>query len=333
MFKFLPLLGFFNAFFSPLGMLSYLVVIKAVKVKFSLFDTLFILYISAIFLVNLLTSDIVGTVTTFRFYFGFICFYIFFKSGQHFPVKGLFLVLLILVPLEAVLINTFISPYNMPNFPSEEMTSHFNPGGYQRPYSFGANSSVSSSILVILLSMITISKFSKYAGIGCVFIFSSGSGLMSLILLGFLKRIKIIAIFSIFILILLATFNTQIIEFIDAHGSYKVSSTYILFLVEFKIKQIVEHFHGFTFIHYLFGNVDSIKDGYGGDFGWLFFVLGYGFISFLFFVSFVLSKATKSTLIPILIALFATFHYPVIFFLPGQIVLGYLMTKKYRRPT
>lgn len=333
MFKFLPLLGFFNAFFSPIGMISYFGIYKAFKVKFSLFDTLFLLYIITLFLVNLLTSDIVGTVITFRFYFGFICFYIFFKSGQKFPVKGLFLILLILVPLEAFLINSFISPYSMPNFPSEEMTSHFNPGGYQRPYSFAANSSVSSSILVVLLSMVTISKFSKYAGIGCIFIFASGSGAMSLMLLGFLKRIKSIAISAIFIILLLIVFSTQIIDFIDGLGSYKISSGYISFLIEFKTKQLIEHFHGFTSIHYLFGNVNSIKDGYGGDFGWLFFVLGYGFISLFLLISFILSKATKSTLIPIFVALFATFHYPVIFFLPGQILLGYLMARKYRTST
>ncbi|TMS92554.1 hypothetical protein CWB58_13625 [Pseudoalteromonas sp. S201] len=332
MFKFLPLLGFFNVFFSPLGMLSYLVVIKTYRIKFSLFDTLFLLYIMALLLVNILISDIAGTLTTFRFYFGFICFYLYFKSGAVFPAKGLFLALIILIPIEAFLINSLISPYNMPNFPDKEMTSHFNPGGYQRPYSFGGNSSVSSSILVILLSMLTISKITKYAGIVCVFIFSSGSGLMSLMLLSFLKRIKIIAISSIFIIFFLVFFSGQILEVVDSLG-LKVNSKYMLFLVDFKLKQLSEHFYGFTFIHYLFGNIDSIKDGYGGDFGWLFFVLGYGFVSFFLLTTFILSKATKSTLIPILIALFATFHYPVIFFLPGQILLGYLMARKYRAET
>lgn len=328
MFKFLPLLGFFNSFFSPIGMISYFVLFKAVKVKLGLFDSLFIVYIVTLLLVNFVFSDFVGTLTTFRFYFGFICFYLYFKSGRNFPVNSIFIFLIIIIPAEALLINTIVSPYNMPNFPSEEMTSHFNPGGYQRPYSFGANSSVSSSILVVMLSMIAISNVKKYAVLVCVSIFSSGSGMISLILLLLLKRKKLffILLFSLFILALI--FSADIFFILDGYISYKISLTYIFFLFEFKLGQISNFFNGFMFYQYLFGNVDFIKDGYGGDFGWLYFILGYGYVSFFLLVCFVLSKVNKRNFIPILIALISTFHYPVIFFLPGQILLGYLMSMK-----
>lgn len=329
MYNYLPLLGFFNAFFSPLGMISYLCAFSIFKVKLGLFDTLFILYSLSLLLVNLFFFDAALVLSTFRFYFGFICFYIYFKSGKDFPVKNIFILLLILVPLEAFLINTLISPHSMPNFPNADALSHFNPGGYQRPYSFGGNSSVSSSILVVLLSMVSISSLSRYIAIGNVFIFSSGSGLISLFLLFLANRMKLIAMSFIVIFVVVVVYHAAIIDFVDALGG-KVNSKYILFLIDFKFIQVTNNFKDFTFVDYLFGSLTSIRDGYGGDFGWLYFVLGYGFFSFFVLVFFITSKATKETIIPITISILATFHYPVIFFLPGQIVLGYLMAQKYR---
>ncbi|MDA0119793.1 MULTISPECIES: hypothetical protein [Vibrio] len=292
-------------------------------------DSLFLLFLITIFLIKVLISDIVLLVTTFRFYFGFIFFYLYFKSGVSFPVKKLLLLLIFLVPLEAVLINTFISPHSMPNFPSPEAYSHFNVNGYQRPYSFGGNASVSSSIFVILLSMVYFSSIRKYAAIGVVFIFSSGSGLMSLFLLTLLRRAKLFAIFFVFIFAFIGLFHSEIINTIDSFG-LKVNSQYIHFLVDYKLEQINRHFDGFNTLDYLIGSLDSIKNGYGGDFAWLYFLKAYGLLSLLFLIVFILSKATKETIIPLLIALFSTFHYPVIFFLPGQIILGYLMARRYR---
>ncbi|WP_260260056.1 hypothetical protein [Vibrio intestinalis] len=278
---------------------------------------------------NIFISDIFLLVTTFRFYFGFMCFYIYFKSGVYFPIKKILLLLIFLVPLEAVLINTVISPFSMPNFPSEDAYSHFNLYGYQRPYSFGGNASVSSSIFVVLLSMVSLSSFRKYAAIGVVFIFSSGTGFISLIVSFLLKRIRLLALFFVFILSLFVLFYSDIIFFVDSLG-LKLNSQYVNFLIDYKLGQIYHHFDGFNQVDYFIGNLESIKTGYGGDFAWLYFLKSYGIISFCFLIFFVLSKVTKETIIPIIISLIATFHYPVIFFLPGQIILGYLLAAKYR---
>lgn len=329
MFNFFLYIGFFSAFIGPLGMLSYLCGLRVYNIKFSLMDSLFLMFLIAIFLVNLFISDIVLLVTTFRFYFGFIFFYLYFKSGVNFPVKKILLLLIFLVPLEAFLINTFVSPHSMPNFPNPEAYSHFNTNGYQRPYSFGGNASVSSSIFVILLSMVCLSGIRKYAAIGVVFVFSSGSGLMSLILLTLLRKAKLFAIFFVFIFAFVGLFHSEIINTIDSLG-LKVNSQYINYLVDYKLEQINRHFDGFSSIDYLIGSLESIRKGYGGDFAWLYFLKSYGFLSLLFLVIFILSKATKETIVPLLIALLSTFHYPVIFFLPGQIILGYLMARKHR---
>ena len=332
MFKLLPLVGFFGAFFSPLGLVGYLFAIKFFKVKFGLFDALFLLYIITILFCNFLLVGAFLSLSTFRFYFGFYVFYIFFKSGVDLPIKKIIYFLLLFIPLEALLINSVISPHIMPNFPAPEAFSHFSSGGYQRPYSFGGNASVSSSILVIMLSVLSVSRAVKLGVVGCIMLFSSGSGYLSLIFMYLLKYAKYVVIFSLFLIFLLINYRISIINYVDSFG-IKLNSRYIIFLIDFKINQTLSMFDDFSLLDILFGKLKVLGDGYGGDFGWLYFVLGYGIISFFTLITFVLSKATKSTLIPLLIALLATFHYPVIFFLPGQIVLGYLMAGKYKKFT
>ncbi|WP_445946123.1 hypothetical protein [Shewanella sp.] len=332
MFKFLLYLGFFGAFISPLGMLSYFCVfsLKLKKVKLSLFELLFLVYLFSLLLYSLAVSlDSFYVISIFRFYFGFFVFYVYFKTGKEIDFKLIFLVLLIIIPLEAVLINSVISPHSMPNFPSEAAVSHFNPGGYQRPYSFAGNSSVASSILVVLLSMLSFSPLFSLLAFINVIVFSSGSGFISYALLFFLKNVKFYIFTSFFTVILVGMFFSNIIDFVDSLG-IKVNSAYILYLIEFKIEQISYQFDGFTIGHLFFGNIDSLTDGYGGDFGWMYFVLSHGFLSFFILIAFVLSKVTLRTIIPILIILISTFHYPVMFFLPGQILIGYLMAKKHQ---
>mgnify|MGYP006978418195 CR=1 FL=1 len=125
-------------------------------------------------------------------------------------------------------------------------------------------------------------------------------------------------------------FYSNIIELFDSLELLKFNSKYISILLDVKIEQVLRLFDGFSLMDLLFGKLSVLGEGYGGDFGWLYFILGYGFISLFVLVSFIISKATKATVIPIIIALFSTLHYPVIFFLPGQIILGYLMAKKNR---
>ncbi len=86
-------------------------------------------------------------------------------------------------------------------------------------------------------------------------------------------------------------------------------------------------FNGYNLIDYLLGNLRKQESGgYGGDFGWLYFVLSYGFLSLLFLVAFILTKLNRHNAIALTVLLLSTFHYPVIFFLPGQIILAYVMT-------
>ncbi|AQS38837.1 hypothetical protein Sps_03719 [Shewanella psychrophila] len=327
MFNKFVLLGFFGVFFSPLGMISYICILKGVFAKFSLFDVLFIAYIFSNLIVNILIGDPVLSITTFRFYFGFIVFYLFFKVEGELPVKAIMLFLLMIIPMEAILINTILPAQMLPNFPDASAHSHFNIGGYQRPYSFGGNASVASSLLVVLMSMYVLSRIQKSAFIGCMLLFASGSGFFSLLTYFFLRLFKFFVLLLPLVIILIGAFHQEVLGIIDSLG-LKFNSGYVEILIEFKRQQFMSHFTGFTIVDYIFGNIDSLAEGYGGDFAWLYFVLGYGLLSFCILIGYILSKITRSTAIPIIVILVATFHYPVIFFLPGQILLGYLMSRK-----
>lgn len=75
--------------------------------------------------------DSILTLSATRFYF---VFYVVFKSSAFRFSDAHFMILCALIIIEAVLINTIIEPRIMPNFPDASVYSHFNLGGYQRPY-------------------------------------------------------------------------------------------------------------------------------------------------------------------------------------------------------
>lgn len=329
MFSYLPVIGFFSAFYSPVGMISYLCVYKIFTVRFGLIDIFFLYFLVGLFFIKLLISDSMLVLLTFRFYFGFFCFYVYFKSGVDFPVRKIFLFLIFLIPLEALLINTIVSPEVLPNFPSVEIVKMTTSDGYQRPYSFAGSPSVSSAILIVMYSALFLSSNFIPLFLASVVMLASGAGTLTLLLYYALSRLKYIAIFSILIFVIFFSLFSEIINLIDSL-SYKFSSGYILFLIDFKANQIGAFFQDFGMIDYLIGNLEYLSsDGYGGDFGWLYFVVGYGFLPCLIVILYVLSKATKSTIIPLVLLLLATLHYPAMFYLPGQILLGYLMAQKY----
>lgn len=330
MLNFLVLLGFFNSFISPFGMLSYLCSIKLLKTKFALSDIFFALYIVLFFVSQLLVyNDPVLIGSLFRFYFGFFCFYLFFKSGSEFKFKSILLILIIIVPLEAIMINTVILPQSMPNFPSEDAYSHFNSDGYQRPYSFAGNAAVASGLMVAMLGFLQLPNLFFILTVSCILIFSSGSGLIGLLLLFFLKNIKYLVISLVLFLLLVIVFQSNTIQFLNSLG-LKLNSEYVNYLIDFKLDQISDFFEGFTVVNYAFGKADALASGYGGDFAWLYFIIANGLTSFFVVLFFILCKITRETSLSIIIMLLLNLHYPVMFYLPGQILMGYLMSKKYR---
>jgi len=88
-------------------------------------------------------------------------------------------------------------------------------------------------------------------------------------------------------------------------------------------------FTQFELHNYLFGGLNIIngQSGFGGDFGWLWLFICFGLLSFLILIPIIISNINKYNFIPVLILLISTFHYPVIFYISGQIVFAYALTR------
>ena len=87
------------------------------------------------------------------FFWGWVIFYLIFKNQgiNKIKIEKILILLCLLTLSEAVLINTLVQPFDLPNYPNFEdgKTEWVSVGLYQRPYSFGASASVGSSLLVV----------------------------------------------------------------------------------------------------------------------------------------------------------------------------------------
>lgn len=325
--------GFFSAFLPFINLLGYFSVFKNIKFSEGVVFYITILYIVSVFICGVLFFDFLLTLLALRFYFGFMVFYIVFKYSSFRFNDVHFQFLFILIVLEALLINTMVQPQMMPNFPDASAFSHFDTGGYQRPYSFSGNASVTSVIMVVLFSLLKF-RFLNFLFLSiCIGLLSSGVGWVSfLILLLYLLFYKNVIYFFVAFIMLLLLAGLYVIATNDfilidlGLLSSKISNEYILLLIDFKIEQIKNIFSSFSTLDYLMGDINNYDGiGMGGDFGWGYFYSGFGIFGLGVVFIFLLSKVNRSNLFPLILMVFFTLHYPAMFFLPGQVVLGYVL--------
>lgn len=328
-------LGFFSAFIPFFNALSYFSIFKKYTFRESVVFYLIIIYLLSVLICGVFFFDAILTLSAVRFYFGFLVFYVVFKYSAFRFSDAHFRFLCALIIIEAVLINTIIDPHVMPNFPDASAFSHFNPGGYQRPYSFSGNASVTSLLMIVLFSLLRFRIGNLIALSFCIALLSSGVGIFSYFLLLLYVFSRLFSTFSLLALSLSLVLVTYLIFsggfFIKdlAFLSSKVSNEYIQFLFDFKIEQIRDIYYGFTSIDFLIGNIDNYKRvDLGGDFGWVYFISGFGFIGLIFIFLFLFFKINKNNYYPLIMMVIFTLHYPAMFFLPGQVVLGYVLNQK-----
>ena len=182
-------LSFFNALSPLIGVIIYaFTLFKVNRFKYSdiIFTHLFILFY------HILVNDSFYHIISFRFYFGFIIFYFYFKKIKFINFNRVFYILTAFIWFEFLVINTIIHPSLLPNFPDEKNFSHFSENVlFNRPYSFGCNASVSSTIYLIIF-ILTSPKLKKNITFILFFltlcIFSSGTGFICFILYMLVKR-------------------------------------------------------------------------------------------------------------------------------------------------
>ena len=311
---------FFYYYIGPMAFLSYLMSGRSLLGRFSYWGWFFGLSFTAYALLLLSTNGLADGMYVIRFCWGFLLFYLVFKSGIQIQVDKLLIFLSILTIIEAVLVNTVIPAELLPNYPIAGTPGHYAEiGGYQRPYSFGASASVTS---VILAALLTVSKFG-WRGKSLVFVAiltcMSGSGFLALFIYFFARTARIGYL-------LLVPAIVGIIYYGLALGLDHISLEYLSFLFDFKMGQIMDQIS----MNSLFIGVPlrGGVDGLGGDFAFLTFIQFNGLVGVLLFLMFLVVNTNKKNRLPLLIMVTGSLHYGTIFFLPGQLMFGYFLNLK-----
>lgn len=308
-------LPFVYYYIGPVSFISYLLAGRLILCRFKVIEIIFGMLFLAYFLMLFTTNEYFGTLYVLRLYWGFVLFYMLFKSGIAMQVDNLLIVLASITIIEALLINTVISAQLLPNFPEVEASSHFVEAGlYQRPYSFGGSASVTSVILVAFLSVSRLRGRGRLLVLSAIASCMSGSGFIAFIIY-LIVRYPRTGYFLFLPAALVAAYSGDF---------YKISFDYIFFLLDFKLQQFTNDYSS-AFLY--LGEPFQLSSGdAGGDFAALTFLRYNGLVGvFMFFMIFVLNT-NKINWLPLFILLAGSFHYGVVFFLPGQLALGYFLS-------
>lgn len=270
------------------------------------------------------------------YYFGFLLFFLYFKiSGVSINLYLVLKVLCLEVLIEALLINTILPASLLFNYPPYSIDSphhkHFF-GFFQRPYSIGANASVTSTLILILYIYVksNLNVSLKYnllvfcALLTCL----SGTGIALYFIYISMRYFKA-KFTSIFIFIALLFFAYFIVTYLEESDFSKFSSIYLNQLYELKIDQIDDYLFKLSdTFQLIFGknhrdkfDVVTFNDFAMND---AFYNLGIGGLALL--LSFIIFNTNQNNNLMVLFFLVAAFHYGAIFSIFGQFLLGYILS-------
>lgn len=193
------------------------------------------------------------------------------------------------------------------------------------PYSWGGNRTI-TGVISLALFIYESSRLRKYLFLlSTILSFSTTAILLLGIYLG-IKHWKITVCFSPLLIFILSR-----VDF-----GYRLSVDYISkILLEYKVLQW-EKSQNILDGHLLLGNgnvssenIDVSNYGlYFGDFMMLDLFSITGFAGLTLFILMVFQKSNRSNILPLFILLLGSFHYHVLFSLPGQLIFGYLVNVK-----
>jgi hypothetical protein len=345
----LPLLGSgIPAYIVALLFLFY----RLTTIRFKIEDVFFLGAIVLWLIIKCQQSDVQASIVLFRFYFGFYIFYLFFNNiDTEIDTQKLLLIISVAVLIEAVLINTVINPEWLPNFPKSNLKGDLAfetkiLGFYQRPYSIGTNSTITSTLIMVLLfynhtiyQKIQREKFrtTTIIAIIAVVILGSGTGYVLLILYfvyrtnpfknGVYTSISVLLLFIIYYLLFIVNIGS-----ID--GLEKISSVYFDFLYDYKMTQIDDVkrilFSDDTQLYFGQKFDDTSELVIWSDFAWNNLLLCTGIIGISVTVVIFIFKTNRYNIIPVLIFVIGAIHYGAMFSLPGQLLLGYFLSSKFK---
>jgi hypothetical protein len=309
-------------FIIPILLTVFLGVRKA-KVGFSVFFACLLL--AMVLAIHMVTQI---DVEWFRFYFGWMIFFVLFSLNDFQVNSRNLLTLICLFSItEFLLTNMGVTDSFLLVFSEteENVTQFFN--CCSRSYGFSLNASVTSVIALALYSRIPYYEQPKYSGV-LLFILlvlsASITGFLIYLLVVFFKLRSVIR-FPILLSTALALIFVSIqiwsvFDFTIAEERFTLS--YIQIVAEIKFAQATNLLsRAGMFIDT--GNSFEVT----GDFALLDFVRRYGFLLSFLSSLLIFSKLKRQNSKPILIMLIGTLHYPVIFSFTGQMLFGYFLAE------
>ena len=336
---------FYYYFPTELGVILYSILLYFVLAKFNInlraADFILVILTGILFFYYIVTNaaPVFDVVNIIRFSIGIILFIFYFHGQESFDGTKLLYLLLFTIFLEALLINTVLTIYDMPNFPDETLgaNSHFTSTvpieyevggglilgqdriGFDTPIGFGGIRSVTANILVLLLFISKKKLRSELIVLFTILFLGTGTGFLSFIIYAIMKK-RYIYLNGIYLLPLLLIY--------DDSPLYKISPTYFDALLTGKMISIGGSYVDKTFYDFFVGVGQS--DG-SSDFAWLLILRSMGVIFFITFIIWFFSKFSRSNMGPLLIAFILTLHYPVLFSVPGQLIIGYIISRSIRK--
>ncbi|SHL99460.1 hypothetical protein SAMN05443543_108139 [Flavobacterium flevense] len=344
----LPLLGTsVPAYILAIGFL----LIKITNLKFKIQDLFFLSVIVLWFLFKAQQSELKACTILFRYYFGFYVFYLFFNNIKtSLKLDKLLWIICFFIFLEAFLINTILPVQNLPNYPKDGMGDFLAEtkilGFYQRPYSIGTSSTITSTLVMVLIFYVFglskdqyIEKSNKLLAfsIFTVIILGSGTGYALLLMFivykigPFKGKISAICSFSTMFFIYYLIF---VLDIGSLDGLDKISAFYLEFLYDFKATQIEDVIYTLKSApnqFYIGRTFEDAKDlVIWSDFAWLNLFECTGYVGLYLTVLIFIFKTNRYNYIPILVFLIGAIHYGAIYSLPGQLLGGYFMSTKFK---
>lgn len=277
----------------------------------------------------------------FRYYFGW-AFMLYFLSTSKcsINIEKVIWIFCIEIITEGILINFFISPTMLRNYPLHEGAIDFDAVissvGFQRPYSIGCNATISATLLCMLLALreeyvrfglCMMSMRLDLIAFVSLIILASGTGLLLYIVImiykyrNIMNAKTIISIIGLGIVFLFFLSISSIGETILFRFGVEALEEMWAFKVEETNNYLVMMNGQSPLMGIDFKNIHLLTQG---DLAWIEAYLSIGILGLLLFFAFVKHYINKYNRLPIIIGLVGTIHYSGIFSEPGQLLLAYI---------
>tara|TARA_B100000686_G_scaffold289750_1_gene316648 strand:+ start:1406 stop:2434 length:1029 start_codon:yes stop_codon:yes gene_type:complete len=300
----------------------YLITILYIKKIFLLnkIDLLFIILLIPLLTYKFFIYDLYEFFEFMRINYSFFIFYLVFKN-VNLNIKHISIILILIHVSEIIAISlNFYDKTTLFGFSDTGFSlGEFKKGEgqdfmFRRPEGIFTNST-QSSVFYFIIFLMTDKKLLKYLLACCVITFFSGTGIIILVSTIFLdKKHLVIKLFGLIIFSIFSLFIN------------KISLEYILYNINYKYELLLTNLKSMNTFNLITG-LDKVS--YATDFGFEFFLQGYGIYGTLTLLIFVLLNVSKKNNIYLFYILVGSIvHYPLISKALGALLFGYILSMK-----